>query len=170
MGRPKISARVTVEYVARYFEFEAEWTQLVNKHSGKPVPFEVFFLWTQGKVKKAPDSSGQRCFRHIPHPPHLGKLAGYLLTADLVADKVQMPTMAELARIIHHNAMGSFCALQSAGLMPEHASEQEVLEALGTVHACLMDVLPRSSRDYVGYDLILLEHLLCKYQRTLSKR
>ena len=78
--------------------------------------------------------------------------------------------MNDIARVIHYNEMGSYRALRSAGLVAEGASEQEVLDALGTVHACLMDVLPPTSREQVGYDLIVLEHLLCKYQRTLGKR
>ncbi|KAI0735666.1 hypothetical protein C8Q76DRAFT_612097 [Earliella scabrosa] len=149
-GSPQNQRRAHgLEYAKQYFEEEGKWLQLTV--DGTPV------------------------FRKIPYVnlPLVGKLTGYLLAADLVyASKVQAPTLQELALVIRRNDLGSLRGLRTANQLSDsdgQPSYAEVDAAFQRVYHHLENALSPEVRRRIGFDGIMVEHLLCKFQRTKDK-
>ncbi|KAI0716828.1 hypothetical protein C8Q76DRAFT_617118 [Earliella scabrosa] len=139
-GTPQNERSQGDKLAPQYFAAETRWLELA---SGKPV------------------------IRRIEHLRLLGGLTGYLLTADLVyAGKVAEPNVEEIGRVIHANRLGSYAALVSAKLVSKTCNADEVVQAFREVYNHLLAGLDQADRELVGYNAILVEHLLCKFQRT----
>lgn len=168
-GSPQDQRKEGADIALKYFAAEENWQKLVAKHGGKPIPFEEFFFWTQGKEERERDAKGKRRFFTIPTKlPLVGGLTGYLLTADAVyAGKVACPTVEDMGRVVHFNGLGSLKGLilsnQVSSSVP---SEAEVLDGFKRVYNYLEQELSEEVRSYVRFDPVMVEHLLCKYQRT----
>ncbi|KAI0746128.1 hypothetical protein C8Q76DRAFT_604827 [Earliella scabrosa] len=154
------------KFVSAYFDAESGWRQLVQEHHGHPIPFTTFLLWTQGKKQVEAGQRRRRLLESPPHLPLLGKLTGYLLTADLVyAKKVARPSAEEVAHVVHSNNLGSLKGLVTAHLAPQQPTLEQVTQAFLCVYKRLRDVL-KDDLDAIVFDEIMVEHLLCKFQRT----
>ncbi|KAI0705690.1 hypothetical protein C8Q76DRAFT_801423 [Earliella scabrosa] len=152
-----------------YFDAEPRWRELVKTHAPQPIPFVEFFNWTQGRHPDGHFRNGNPRFKSIQGTGFtlVGKLTGYLLSADLVyAGFVAMPSVDEVAVVVHGNGLGSLKALQSAGLVEKKPSVQAVTDAFRQVYRCLEDGISAEDRAFIRFDPIMVEHLLCKYQRT----
>ena len=159
-----------LDYAKRYFAGESRWAELVVAHRGEPVPFLDFYFWTQATRQVRIDPDGTRHFTSIPNNdfPLVGKLTGYLLTADLVyAGKVQRPSAEDVAYVILRNGLGSVRGLHTAGqISSTKCALQEVGSAFKRVYAYLEKIIPQQHHSHICFDEIMVEHLLCKYQRT----
>ncbi|KAI0730681.1 hypothetical protein C8Q76DRAFT_690725 [Earliella scabrosa] len=158
------------QYAQEYFEAEPLWTQLLREHDGKPIPFLTFFFWTLGQRMKNRDEHGKPRLQKLPNIKFnlVGKLTGYLLAADLVyTGKVQRPTPQEVAMIIRWNAIGSLRALVTTSQVSEvKCSYVEVEEAFSRVYTHLRQSIPSQYHAHIVFDEIMVEHLLCKFERT----
>ena len=98
---------------------------------------------------------------------------GYLLAADLVyADMVEAPSHQEVAFIIRRNRLGSLRGLVTAGQIASsgpHPDYPEVEAAFQRVYGHLESTIPTADRERLQFDAIMVEHLLCKFQRTKDK-
>lgn len=156
-------------HVPDYFNvYEARWRDLVNGYGSNLVPFEAFFHWCLGKKVVGYDHNGRPRFTHFQNILLLGKLAAYLLTADLTyTGKVSFPTVVEVARVVHHNRLGLLQGLYLAHQTSQkRALEQEVVEAFTRVYDYLLSNLDEHDRQLMVFDPIMVEHLLCKFHCT----
>ncbi|TFK80882.1 hypothetical protein K466DRAFT_604963 [Polyporus arcularius HHB13444] len=173
-GTPQAQRGKAMEHVESYFNNdEKRWKAFLETHGGGPVPFEECFWWLMGKVERVPYPDGRRRFSTIPHPWLVGKLTAYLLTADLVyAGKVEPPSMETMGQVIHYNQLGSAAGLHKAGLIgdPKSASQPEVIAAFKCVYEFLDRTVAEEDKRLIGFDEIMVEHLLCKFSRTESLR
>ncbi|KAI0744318.1 hypothetical protein C8Q80DRAFT_1272878 [Daedaleopsis nitida] len=112
-GSPQDERKNGAEIALSYFEAEPVWKELVEKNAGRPIPFEEFFLWTQGKMERGRDAKGKHRFSKTDTKLRMvGGLTGYLLTADIVyTGMVARPTVEEMGRVIHFNGLGSLKGL-----------------------------------------------------------
>jgi hypothetical protein len=106
--------------------------------------------------------------------PQLGPLGCFMLVGDLASAGIcQQPTALEAATYIVDNGMGSLAGLKLLGLVPERGAKgQEQVNAVERGLEELIDitssVLDRSR--YTGeLNYILLEHMLCKFQRACDQ-
>ncbi|RDX46204.1 hypothetical protein OH76DRAFT_1356310 [Lentinus brumalis] len=161
-----------MDAVKSYFEYEPKYNALLASHAPHPVPFVIFYDWTQGK-EQITGKNGKVKNRRFKKLLLLGGLTGYLLTADLVyAGKVAPPTLAEVAEVLRRNKMGSLSGLEEAGLIrsKKNATEAEVLNAFTRVFNFLSTRIDISDKQLIGFDAVMVEHLLCKFSRLTSAR
>ena len=136
-----------------YFDKEVSWFDLLkNRPKGRPIPFHDFFDWTQDAKTKLPE---------------VGPLTAYLLTADLVyANKVETPTTQDIAYYIHRMGLGSRSGLLATSqIQSKKASAADIRHAFESVYTFLDSELTADEKNLIRFDAIMVEHLLCKYQR-----
>ena len=72
------------------------------------------------------------------------------------------------AFIIHHIDKGALKAMKTLGLVTSKKPDvQEVEDAFACVYNHLSTQIPQEHHAHIALDEIMIEHLLCKYQRTL---
>lgn len=131
------------------------WEALVADRS--TFPAVDFFHFLYGGPKRVLNVHG------------LGRLGAYLLTADYVyAGLVDMPSVSDMAYFINTIKGGALAGLQSVGLLPSDRfdeSHQSVLAALRSLNHYVLQSFTDEELDLMGYDIIMLEHALCKFRR-----
>ncbi|KAJ7144541.1 hypothetical protein C8R44DRAFT_865450 [Mycena epipterygia] len=136
----------------------------------KQMPFLECWDWLRGDT----DVQTEKRF------PVLGPLAGYLLTADLsYVGVVIPPTLDDIATVIWDMNKGAVAGLEalhlitvrpkSAGGTRKRADKGEVKNAVKLLFKLLQQRLPKEMQRAVRFDLIVLEHSLCKFSRCLAK-
>ncbi|KAJ7776853.1 hypothetical protein DFH07DRAFT_731461 [Mycena maculata] len=112
--------------------------------------------------------------------PVLGPLAGYLLTADLsYTGAVTPPTLDEMITIVWELNKGAVAGLEELHLIPlrtesegghkAKADKVAVGRALRLLYRRLQRELSKEMKQSVAFDVIVLEHALCKFSRCLVK-
>ncbi|KAF9521433.1 hypothetical protein CPB83DRAFT_900732 [Crepidotus variabilis] len=93
---------------------------------------------------------------------------GLLTTAQLVVDyaecgKVTYPSAQDMAHIIWRLKMGGLTGLATLGYTVE--TPEDVVKALETLVLKLGATIPRNIQKKIGFGVIFVEHLLCKFGR-----
>ena len=111
--------------------------------------------------------------------PHLGRLGAYLLTADLhYAGVVAAPTIDKLVIIIRNLNKGAVEALERLRLISPRplrkqskgkCNKDECRKALEYIAKVIHDNIPSLFHSRLFVDLILVEHTLCKFSRSMKK-
>ncbi|KAJ7495724.1 hypothetical protein B0H11DRAFT_2227248 [Mycena galericulata] len=112
---------------------------------------------------------------------NLGPLGSYLLAADYTYANprlVDPPTLEELGQIICTMNKGAVHGLERLGLIPQRqiSAKGDALQStpaacvrgLKIVHSTLSAHLSPELQDQVRFDLIMIEHSLCKFSRAIS--
>lgn len=109
--------------------------------------------------------------------PQLGPLGSFALVCDLAAAGIcLMPTIGEMASAIMMVDRGAVAGLVALGLAskPLPTSKAEKLAMLEKGLLILNDMVisnfTEEERLNMGYNLITLEHSLCKFSRAIGKR
>lgn len=103
----------------------------------------------------------------------MGSLCNYLLACDLhYAGACAAPTLSDVAGAILRIRGGAFAALITLGLVPAGTkpSVRQIEAVLEGLQAHITATFSQEERDEMGWDLICLEHLLCKFSRALNQR
>lgn len=148
----------TVELADAYWEASDStiWTTMISK---EVVPFSEgyeFFSSTR------PNRFSQ-----------IGLLAGYLVYAGVITKA----TIAEIGDMIYVINKGAVSGLVKLGLMKlspakrgfRKGNKEEYTEAFECVLTYLAQHIPEEKKSRMGFDLIMIEHLLCKFHRAISK-
>ncbi|KAF6746527.1 hypothetical protein DFP72DRAFT_1076366 [Ephemerocybe angulata] len=105
-----------------------------------------------------------RKFTHSTAFPTMGPLIGYLLASDYaLAGVVEKPTIRELGELVFSIRKGAYTGLSNLGFAC--ATEDATAGALEVLHAEICRRLPETRRVQMGYDVFILEHMLCKFGR-----
>ncbi|KAL6303707.1 hypothetical protein BKA93DRAFT_734366 [Sparassis latifolia] len=97
--------------------------------------------------------------------PQMGGLICLLLAADLCyAGKVRMPDVDEMAKVVAHVEKGAIVGLSLCSLTSAGSSVEEVEEAFKMTYSFLDAHLTVEQKRPIGFDPIMTEHLLCKFQ------
>ena len=112
---------------------------------------------------------GKEASHHTVKFTNIGPLTAYLLTADYVhAGMVKMPTLDEMATLIHSIGRGALAGLRALGLLPrgqQAATVNDVSLALDKLVNFLSEKLTEEEKKKMDFNLILVEHALCKFVR-----
>ncbi|KAH6905099.1 hypothetical protein BKA70DRAFT_1431185 [Coprinopsis sp. MPI-PUGE-AT-0042] len=158
-GQP--AGRRSIEVAITYWSSvdELAWDELVLSH---PTFLECFDIF------RPPG-------RETTRFPQLGPLGAFLLTGDLAyAGVCQKPTDAECAQMMVKVHRGGLEGLKKLGFIYDITPGTPLKEATAVVRDGLQELFDGvrgllGTMDYEGeIDFILLEHLLCKFQRALS--
>ncbi|KAM5530399.1 hypothetical protein V8D89_015934 [Ganoderma adspersum] len=138
-------------HVPIYFAQDSLWHNLQMKVGGR-VPFLAAVKWLTRTERE--DQNG----KHVT----------YLLAADLVyMGQVEPPDVAMMGSMIRSLAASAQDGLQAAGqLRPGNPPEEDVIDAFTHVYGYLEEQLTSEEQEFIGFDTIMVEHLLCKYQRV----
>ncbi|KAJ6462818.1 hypothetical protein DFH09DRAFT_958682, partial [Mycena vulgaris] len=146
-------------------------TQLaLARKLGKPnISFVTFWKWLKGTV------NGRVRFSN------LGPLGSYLLAADYTYTNprlIEPPTIDELANLICSLNKGAVTGLERLSLIPPrplnekgdplHSTPDACIRGLKIVHSALCSHWPSEVRREVRFDLVMIEHALCKFARATS--
>lgn len=108
----------------------------------------------------------------------IGTLAGYLLTADFVyAGVIAKPTLDEIGDMVYVINKGAVAGLVKLGLIQtlpakrgfRKGNKEEYKDAIKCVYSYLSTHLSKEKKGRMGLDTIMVEHLLCKFHRAISK-
>lgn len=144
----------TLENIPVYWEERDRWTSFMK---GKPGVKETYRFLTNSK------GTGKKIF------PNIGSLTALLVCGDLIEMEIlDMPAIEDWAKLIHHVQKGATMGLQALTLLGEKFTEEEVVDAFTQLHAFLLENLSEEDQELMGYNIVMLEHALCKFTRILT--
>ncbi|KAJ3519810.1 hypothetical protein NMY22_g13029 [Coprinellus aureogranulatus] len=101
--------------------------------------------------------------------PTMGVLSCYLLACDLhYAGVCEAPTIADVASFIRSARGGSYHILPKLGYgeVDVHPTLELVIQALSEIAHHLRESFTEEELALMGFDLICVEHILCKFKRA----
>ena len=102
--------------------------------------------------------------------PNIGSLTALLVCGDLIELKIlDMPPIEDWAKLIYDVQKGATTGLQSLALLGATFTPEEVVNAFTQLNAFLIQNLSEEDMELMGYDMVMLEHGLCKFTRILTK-
>jgi hypothetical protein len=144
----------TMDNASPYWTERGCWTSFIQK---QPKVEEAFKFLTRSRNRK-------KVFENI------GGLSALSICGDLVELGIlEMPSIEEWASLIYTIRKGAMSGLQSLALLGKTFSKVEVIDAFKTLHTFLLATLTDEDRELMGYNIIMLEHSLCKFTGILSK-
>lgn len=113
---------------------------------------------TTGKKKK------KTVFRNI------GPLTALLICGDLVeANILPMPTSKDWGTLIAEVGKGAQAGMEMFGLVEIGCDEDDICNAFISLDLALQRELRDDEKKTMGYNVIMLEHTLCKIKRLASR-
>ncbi len=130
-----------------YFEKEAEWR--VHFPKGQPVPYVTAQTWM------------------CKHLPGVGKLTSALCASDLVySGLVEMPSVEEMGNLVCRIGAGAVKGLVALRLVQGQGPSSKVFPIFCRLYRALDSSLDAELKAKMDFDVIMFEHLLCKYHRV----
>lgn len=97
---------------------------------------------------------------------NIGPLAAFLMVGDLIDSKfLPVPSPKALGSLISQLDKGAMKGLKRLGLVAENSKQEDIETAFVDLHNHLVSQLTAEDRTTIGYNVVMLEHALCKYQR-----
>jgi len=132
-----------------YWEQRLEWNDKINQPI-KPLIGDVF-NWLKGRT------NGVNLF------PNIGALLAMLLCGDLVeAGILPMPSVKEWATLIHGLKKGAITGMEIYGLTQKKCKVVDFYTSFALLDQVLQRELRMDEKEMMGYNIIMLEHTLCK--------
>jgi hypothetical protein len=139
----------STELLSVYWNQRNLWSAKFNKPT-KPSITEVY-KWLKSTIR------------------NVGGLSALLICGDLIeAGVLPMPTANEWGGLIFTLKMGAKGAMEVLDLTRKHASREEVTEAFTSLDFALQQVLEEEEKVTMDYNVIMLEHALCKIKRLTT--
>lgn len=152
-----------LNHVHEYFQAEEAWNA---KKAEDPagLSFLKCFRFLSSRTKPTENMPSKKLLVHC------GPLTAMLAAGDLVyAGLVKAPSVTEMADVIQHVGKGAVSAMKQMGMLSGSSiSTVEVREVFGEVYNFLDSQLTDNEKLEMTFDAIMVEHLLCKFQRCLQ--
>lgn len=148
----------TIDNIPTYWAERDRWTVFLETKPGIEEVYR-FLLKTHARkdgVKKV--------------YPNIGPLTALLICGDLIeAGVLQMPNVDIWARLIFQVNKGAIAGLQQLALLDNTCTEPDVVQVFQALHDFIMRNLSEEEQLMMGYNMIMLEHALCKFSRITKK-
>ena len=143
-----------------YWDQRLLWNNKFNKFP-KPTAGEVF-AWLISRHPSVNKSTNKN--KHSATLFHnIGCLTALLICGDLVeACVIPFPTAKEWAELIAKAKKGARAGMEMCGLIVKESGKEEVCEAFALLDRALQHELRDEEKAAMGYNIIMLEHTLCK--------
>ena len=93
-----------------------------------------------------------------------------LICGDLIeAGILPMPVAHEWGGLIFTLKMGAYDSMETLGLISKQAGRVKVMEAFASLDQALRQELKEEEKEVMKYNVIMLEHTLCKIKRLISR-
>ena len=100
---------------------------------------------------------------------NIGSLSSLLICGDLIeAGLVIMPTSRELGKLVFKVGKGAKDGMTKIGLVRNGADRKDLCDALESLDLVLQQELTDDEKNAMGYNVIMLEHTLCKIKRLMN--
>jgi hypothetical protein len=140
--------------LSSYWNLRNRWRGMFNKSKEKPTVKKVF-RWLISN-----DSNKKTLF------PNIGKLSALLICGDLVeAGLLPMPPAKEWAESVDKMGKGSKAGMENGRFVKENCSREEFCSAFASLDEALQMELTNEEKETMGYNVVMLEHALCKINR-----
>jgi len=145
--------------LSSYWERRGEWKKMLNKPE-KPTVGKVI-RWLTSRSIDDDSNSTTKLFGNI------GNLTAILICGDLVeAGVLPMPSTSDWASSIIKMGKGSKEGMIICGFVGEKkCSEKEFCDAFISLDQALQTELSEEEKAAMGYNIVMLEHTLCKIKR-----
>jgi hypothetical protein len=138
-----------------YWAQRKSWNEKFGQ-STPPTVDEVYY-WLVSK------ENGRSKFYNI------GPLSAFLICGDLIeADIVPMPSSYELGKLIYKVGMGGKKGMEGLKLVSKGDMEGFFCKAFALLDAYIEKTLGVEEKKAMGYNVVMLEHTLCKIQRLTA--
>ena len=146
----------STKLIEGYWKQRNLWNSMFNKTT-KPTVKEVFDWLTS-------NDNGVSRFRNI------GSLTALLICGDLIeAGLILMPSSREFGELIFRVGRGGKEGMILIGLVKKEAQKEELCEAFQSLDLALQRELTQDEKDAMGYNVVMLEHSLCKIKRLTGR-
>lgn len=128
-------------------------------------------LWS-AKFDKASKLSVTEVYRWIANSSfrNIGNLSALLICGDLIeAGILLMPTAHEWGGLIHSLNMEAKSTMEMLGFIRKQAGKAEVTKAFTALDLALQQELTEEEKAAMKYNVVMLEHTLCKIKRLTSR-
>ena len=138
-----------------YWEQRDLWNKIFNQPT-QPTIEEAYAWLTASDL-------GVTRFRNI------GALSAILICGDLIeAGVVAMPSAMEFGELIHKVGKGAKDGMVMFNLVKKNADKEEICKAFSSLDLALQCELTEVEKEAMGYNIVMLEHTLCKIKRLTS--
>ena len=142
-----------------YWEKRFLWNDFFNQPE-KPSVTQVYRWLISTEINNETKKS-TTLFRNIGH------LTALLICGDLVeAGILDMPTARDWAISIDKMGKGSRQGMEACELVKIDCGREEFCNAFISLDKALQTELTKEEKDAMGYNIIMLEHTLCKIKRV----
>jgi hypothetical protein len=143
----------SIKLLAKYWDLRLEWSAKFDTTT-EPSITEIYkWLSTSN-----------------PNIPNIGSLSALLICGDLIeAGILPMPTALEFSGLIYSLKMGARSAMETLGLISKQTSRAEITKAFTSLDLALQQELKEEEKEAMGYNVIMLEHSLCKIKRLNNR-
>jgi hypothetical protein len=146
----------STKLMERYWKQRSLWNDVFNQ-STKPIVKQVYSWLT------ATDKGASRFF-------NIGSLSALLICGDLIeAGLVQTPSSREYSELIFKVGKGAKEGMMMIGLVKDNPNLEELCEAFESLDLALQHELTEEEKKAMGYNVVMLEHTLCKIKRLKSR-
>lgn len=155
-GQAQITRELSL--LSLYWDQRLQWNDMFNQ-TEKPSVSRVF-KWLTSRQTDIQTKKTTTRFRNI------GDLTALLICGDIVeAGILPMPSASEWADSIYKMAKGSRTGMETCGLVEKDCSQQQFCAAFVSLDQALQTKLTDEEKESMGYNIIMLEHALCKINR-----
>lgn len=147
--------------LSSYWDQRLLWNDLFNI-SPKPNITQVFRWLTSRHM--VTDNTGTNKLTTLF--ANIGDLTALLICGDLVeAGILDMPSASEWARSIDKMGKGSKAGMEICGFVGSGGGRDQFCTAFASLDQVLQTTLEEEEKEAMGYNVIMLEHALCKIKR-----
>jgi hypothetical protein len=154
---PSQAARST-KVAKIYWEASEGWEGFIKaNHNAKEM-----FDWFVGN-----NSQGQKRF------PNIGPLCALLVLGDLIeaeCELLPMPTPFSWGDLVHELNKGARNGLVELGLQEKSTTSEVTSQSFNDLYQYLAEQLDDEEKSLIGFNVIMLEHALCKRGRILPRQ
>ena len=144
--------------LSSYWKLRKHWNHMFDKSQKKPSVTKVFRYLTSSYTDI--DSNKKTLF------PNIGNLSALLICGDLVeAGILPMPSAKEWANSVDKMGKGSKLGMIGCGFVNDNCSREEFCSAFASLDEALRMELTMEEKETMGYNVVMLEHALCKIHR-----
>jgi hypothetical protein len=144
--------------LSSYWDQRVLWKDFFGKPD-KPTVSQVF-RWLTSRVANQTSKTTSTLFENI------GTLTALLICGDLVETGIlPMPSTKEWAESIVKMGKGSKDGMELCGFVGKNSSQEDFCSAFESLDQALQRELQDEEKEAMGYNIIMLEHTLCKIKR-----
>lgn len=148
--------------LSSYWDRRLLWKDFFNG-SEKPSVTRVY-RWLISSEKDEKDDATKKTTTLFPN---IGKLSALLICGDLVeAGVLDMPSTREWAMSVLKMGKGSKAGMETCCLVKIGCDNEEFCNAFVSLDKALQSELTKEEKDAMGYNIVMLEHALCKIKRV----